>query len=109
MSIILLIDLKKFKLSEPLTNEISLNFGTDGDTVHHVHKHTMTLLSSKYFSHGLPDCQTDRNFLSLESSYFRFHASISSSVLFLFKGFPGMTPLLYFNCSHPELLAPFSK
>ena len=104
MSIILLIDLK---LAEPLTNEISL--GTDGDTVHHVHEHTMTFLSSKYFSHGLPDCQTDRNFLSRESSYFHFRARVSSSVLFLFKGFPGMVPLLYFNCSHPELLTPFPK
>ena len=69
-------------------NEISL--GTDGDTVHHVHEYTMTFLSSKYFSHSLPDDQTDRNFLSLESSYFRFRARVSSSVLFLFKGFPGM-------------------
>jgi hypothetical protein len=59
----------------------------------------MTFLSSKYFSHGLPDCQTDRNFLSLESSYFRFHARVSSSVLYLFKSFPGMAPLLYFNCN----------
>ena len=85
------------KLSEPLTNEIS--FGTDGDTLTVHHKHTMNFLSSKYFSHGLPDCQTDRNFLSLERSYFRFCARVSSSVLFLFKGFSGMAPLLYFNCS----------
>jgi hypothetical protein len=35
----------------------------------------MTFLSSKYFSHGLPDCQADKTFLSLESSYFRFRAS----------------------------------
>jgi hypothetical protein len=54
------------ELLEPLTNEISI--GTDGDTLTVHHEHTMSFLSSKYFSHGLPEWQTDRNFLSLESS-----------------------------------------
>ena len=88
---------KNFKIVNLWRTRYPLGLTVIHHTVHH--ENTMTFLSCKYFSHGLPDCQTDRNFLSLESSYFHFRARVSSSVLFLFKGFPGMAPMLYFNCS----------
>jgi hypothetical protein len=60
---------RNFKIvrTVPLTNEISL--GTDGDTHTVHHEHTMTFLSSKYFSHGLPDFLIIDNDITMKLGY----------------------------------------